>query len=205
MDYQITSKEQLRELVGEPHELAQVKSSPLLTAPLKRYIELSPFLCIGTHGADGCADLSPRGDAPGFVQILDDNTLVIPDRPGNKRQDSVINIIQQPQVSLLFMIPGTLDTLRVNGTAIITTEPGLLERFVVNGKSPALAIVVNVQEALGHCSKALRRSKLWQDDHIPTAAVPTLEEMMNGHLGLDDATLRMVEAAVEDDATNNLY
>jgi PPOX class probable FMN-dependent enzyme len=205
MGYQITTEQQLRDLVGEPHELARYKSAASLSAPLRRYIELSPFLCLGTYGADGSCDLSPRGDAPGFVRIVDDHTLVIPDRPGNKRQDSIINIIHQPHVSLLFMIPGVLDTVRVNGTAIVTTDPALLQPCTVKGKTPSLAIVVTVEEALGHCSKAFRRSRLWQPDYVPTSGVPTLQEMISAHMGLDKDIRQMVDQAIEDDYTNNLY
>ena len=135
--HQITSEEDLRAIMGDPvHELVLVKSSATLTNPMKKYIELSPFVCLGTHGADGSTDVSPRGDAPGFVHILNDKTLVIPDRPGNKRLDSIINIIKQPNMALLFMIPGVLETLRVNGKGIISTDPELLQRFEVKGKPP---------------------------------------------------------------------
>jgi PPOX class probable FMN-dependent enzyme len=204
--HQITSEAQLRAITGEPvHELVVVKSSPTLTAPMRKYIELSPFACLATHGVDGSTDVSPRGDAPGFAQVQDDTTLVIPDRPGNKRLDSVINIINQPQMALLFMIPGALDTLRVNGRAVISSEPALLQRFEVNGKLPQLAIVVTVEEALGHCSKALRRSKLWQQDYVPENKVPSLAELMSGHLQLDNDTTSMLKAAIDDDAHNNMY
>ena len=202
----IESEQQLRELMGEPvHELVVVKSTPVLTEPLKQYISQSPFLCLGTHAGDGSADISPRGDAPGFVHIQNDSTLIVPERPGNKRLDSMLNIINQPQLSLLFMIPGVLDTVRVNGTGAVTADPDVLALFPVNGKLPQLAIVVTVQEALGHCSKALRRSKLWQDDYVPQHKVPTLAEMMSGHLQLDKDTNEMLEAAIEDDAANNMY
>ena len=204
--HEITSETQLRELMGDPvHELVQVKSTPVITPALRSYIEQSPFLCLATHGADGSSDVSPRGDAPGFVHILDERTLVIPERPGNKRLDSVRNIISQPQLALVFMIPGVLETVRVNGRGVISTDPELLALFPVNGKLPQLAIVVTVEEAFGHCSKAFRRSKLWQDDYLPTQKVPTLAEMMAGHLQLDAETTSMLEAAIADDASNNMY
>ena len=205
-DYEITSEAQLRELTGSPvHELVQVKSTPMITPPLRTYIEQSPFLCLATHSADGSSDVSPRGDAPGFVHILDDKTLVIPERPGNKRLDSVVNIINQPQLALVFMIPGVLETVRVNGRGVISTDPDLLALFPVNGKLPQLAIVVTVEEAFGHCSKAFRRSKLWQDDYLPKDKVPTLAEMMADHLQLDADTTNMLEEAIADDAANNMY
>ena len=204
--HHIRSEKELRAITGEPiHELVVVKSSDSLSKPMRKYIELSPFVCLATHGKNGQADLSPRGDAPGFVHVLDDKTLVIPDRPGNRRFDSIVNIINQPNMALLFMIPGVLETLRVNGTGIISTDPELLKRFEVNGKLPLLVIVVTVEEALGHCSKAFRRSKLWESDHLPRSKAPSLAEMMSGHLQLDEDTTSMLEAAIEDDAQNNMY
>ena len=204
--HQITSEVELRALMGEPvHELILAKSTDTITEPMKRYIEQSPFVCLATHGKDGTGDVSPRGDAPGFVHILDDKTLVIPDRPGNKRLDSIVNIINQSELALLFIIPGVLETLRVNGTGVISTDPELLGRFAVNGKLPALVIVVTVEEALGHCSKAFRRSKLWQPDYLPVDKVPSLAELMSGHLQLDADTTDMLESAIEDDALNNMY
>ena len=204
--HHITSEEDLRAIMGEPvHELVMVKSSDSLTGPMKKYIELSPFVCLATHEKNGSSDVSPRGDAPGFVHILNSKTLVIPDRPGNKRLDSVVNIINQPNVALLFMIPGVLETLRVNGKGIISTDPELLQRFEVNGKLPALVIVVTVEEALGHCSKAFRRSKLWQSDYMAKDKAPSLTELMSGHLQLDADTTDMLNAVIEDDAQNNMY
>ncbi len=205
-DHQIKSEAQLRALMGEPvHELVLVKSADTITSPMRVFIEQSPFACLATHGKDDTSDVSPRGDAPGFVHILDDQTLVIPDRPGNKRLDSVVNIINQPELALLFMIPGVLETLRVNGTGTISTDPDLLGLCKVNGKLPALVIVVTVTEAFGHCSKAFRRSKLWQSDYLPKEKVPSLAELMSGHLDLDKDTTDMLESAIEEDATNNMY
>ena len=204
--YQISSEEELRSIMGEPvHELVLIKSSDSLSGPMKNFIALSPFVCLATHGKDGSCDVSPRGDAPGFIHILDDKTLVIPDRPGNKRLDSIVNIIDQPKMALLFMIPGVLETLRVNGSGIVSNDPDLLERFDVNGKLPSLVIVVTVEEALGHCSKAFRRSKLWGTDYLPKTKAPSLTEMMSGHLQLDEDTTKMLDAAIEDDAQNNMY
>lgn len=202
----LESEQQLRELMGDPvHELIVIKSVPVLTEPLQRYIAQSPFLCLATHDKDGASDVSPRGDAPGFVHILDEKTLVIPDRPGNKRLDSIINIIKQPRLALLFMIPGVQETLRINGRGVISTDPELLGLFPVNGKLPQLVIKVTVEEAFGHCSKAFRRSKLWQEDYLPKDKVPGLAEMMAAHLDLDTEMSDMLEAAIEDDAANRMY
>ena len=204
--YQISSEEELRAIMGEPvHELVLIKSSDSLSGSMKKFIALSPFVCLATHGNDDSCDVSPRGDAPGFVHVLDDKTLVIPDRPGNKRLDSILNIINQPNMALLFMIPGVLETLRVNGSGTVSNDPELLERFDVNGKLPSLVIVVTVEEAFGHCSKAFRRSKLWDTDYLPKTKAPSLAEMMSGHLQLDEDTSSILEAAIEDDAQNNMY
>ncbi len=204
-EHHISTEEQLRAITGEPvHELVLVKSADRITEPMRRYLELSPFCCLATHGADGASDVSPRGDAPGFARVINDRTLLIPDRPGNKRLDSIVNIINQPRLALLFMIPGTLDTLRINGRGVITTDPDLLSQCEAQGKQPQLGILVTVEEALGHCSKALRRSRLWQDDYR-AEAVPTLAELMSGHLGLDEPTREFLEAAIDDDARNNMY
>lgn len=206
MSFEITSEESLREILGAPiHESVVTKSTSSLTEPLKVFIRMSPFLALGTCNADGNCDLSPRGDPPGFVHIPDDKTLVIPDRPGNKRLDSIINIISQPRLSLLFMIPGVVETVRVNGTGVISADPEVLAEFPMNGKLPQIAIIVTVEEALGHCSKAFRRSKLWQDDYLPQSKVPTLAEMMTGHMKVDESMMEFMDAAIADDAKNNMY
>ena len=116
-----------------------------------------------------------------------------------------LQLSQQPRLALLFMIPGVLETLRVNGTGVISTDPELLAKFEVRGKLPELVIIVTVEEALGHCSKAFRRSRLWQADYQPETKPPTLAEMMSDHLGLDEETSHMLEHAIEDDAINNMY
>jgi PPOX class probable FMN-dependent enzyme len=124
-------------------------------------------------------DNSPRGDAPGFVEVLDERTLLIPERPGNNRLDSLANIIRNPQVGLLFLIPGVTETLRVNGRARIVTSPQILERFAVNNRTPAVAILVETQEVFLHCSKALIRSRLWQEDaKVDRKVLPSLGRMI---------------------------
>ena len=137
------------------------KCIPSLDRHCREFIERSPFLCIGTSGAGGRADVSPRGDPPGFVQVLDDNTLFIPDRPGNNRLDTMTNIIENPNVGLLFLVPGFDDTLRVNGRATIVRDEALAQAAVVNGKEPKVGIRVEVEEAFLHCAKAFKRSRLW--------------------------------------------
>ena len=206
MAHAITTESALRKLMGDPvHELVVFKSTSVITNPLRRYIERSPFACLATYGADGTCDLSPRGDPPGFVKVLDEKTLFLPERPGNKRLDSIINIIHQSQLSLLFMIPGTLETVRVNGTGVVTIDPQLLARCPVNGKLPTLGVLISVVEAFGHCSKALRRSKLWEGDYVAREGVPTLTEMMSAHLNLDKGMSAQLDQGIENDVRTNMY
>ena len=206
MSYEITTEKALRELLGDPiHELVVAKSTPVLTDPLRRYIEQSPFACLATYGPDGTCDLSPRGDPPGFIKVIDERTLFLPERPGNQRLDSVINIIHHPHLSLLFLIPGTLESVRVNGTGTVTTDPKLLAQCAVNGKLPSLGLLITVQEAFGHCSKALRRSKLWSTDYVAKEGVPTLAEMMSGHLNLDREMSKELGEGIENDLQERMY
>ena len=206
MNYQITSEDQLREMMGEPvHPLVVDKSTPVLSPSIKKFIEMSPFAALATHAPDGSTDISPRGDPPGWVHIKDEKTLVLPERPGNKRLDSVINIIKQPKMSLLFMIPNVLETVRVNGSAIISSDPDLLSLFPINGKLPEIAIVVTIEEALGHCSKAYRRSKLWENDYQPNDRVPTLAELMSDHLQLDLGLSKELDDGIASDVRERMY
>lgn len=156
----------LRALFPPTHALAALKSQPFLDAHAQAFIRRSPFLCLSTQSGDGKADVSPRGDPAGFVRILDQHSLAIPDRPGNNRLDSLINIIANPSVGLLFMIPGFDDTLRVNGRAQVVSEPALLESMRVNDRLPRVAILVQVEEAFLHCAKAFRRAHLWNPAHF---------------------------------------
>ena len=206
MEHQIRSEEQLRTLMGDPiHPLVLDKSTSILSPSIKKYIEMSPFAALATHAPDGSTDISPRGDPPGWVHIRDEKTLVLPERPGNKRLDSVINIIKQPKMSLLFMIPDVLETVRINGSAIISVDPDLLSLFPINEKLPELVIVVTIEEALGHCSKAYRRSKLWEDDFKPTEKAPTLAQLMSAHLDLDKGMSKELDDGIASDVKERMY
>jgi PPOX class probable FMN-dependent enzyme len=151
----------LRALLGEPLPLTRAKVSDRVNRLTRRYIELSPFLLLATSARDGTCDVSPRGDPAGFVRVLDERTLLVPERPGNRLIDSLRNIVQNPRVGLLFVVPGVSDTLRVNGRATLTTDRDLLAPSVVEGKTPKLGILVDVEEAFTHCSKAFLRSDFW--------------------------------------------
>lgn len=157
----IATEEALRAVIGEPTELVCSKIAPRLDALTRQLIERSPFVLLATSNADGHLDVSPRGDPPGFVRILDDETLLVPERPGNRIADSLRNILANPRVGLLFVIPGVGDTFRVNGRATLVTDRTLLEPCAVEEKVPKLGILVDIESAFTHCSKAFLRSELW--------------------------------------------
>jgi len=160
----ITTIEELRQVLPEPHPLVADKEVSELDEHCRAFIERAPFVLIASTDGTGRIDVSPKGDPAGFVRVLDDRTLAIPDRPGNKRADTLVNVLQYPHVGLIFLIPGTKTTLRVRGRARIVRDEPLLESMAVGGKSPQLALVVDVSEALFHCSKCIIRSKLWDSD-----------------------------------------
>lgn len=174
MDF-ITSREALRAHYKPVHDVALKKELPALDHHCRGFIARSPFVLIGSSDAAGNGDVTPKGDRPGFVAILDDTTLAIPDRPGNNRLDTLENIIVNPAIGLLFLIPGMNETLRVNGTAKITLDADLRERLAVDGKAPLSVIVVSVRSAYMHCAKAFMRSNLWKPETWPDrASLPTL-------------------------------
>jgi hypothetical protein len=151
----------LRAVLGEPTATVRNKEMPLLDAHCRRFIELSPMVFIGSAGADGKGDVTPRGDPPGFVTILDDRTLLIPERVGNRRGDTLNNVLAHPNVGMIFMIPGVDETLRVNGRASIVDDPALLAPMALNGKTPKLALRIDITDAFIHCGRALKRARLW--------------------------------------------
>jgi len=163
----VTDEKDLRALLGTPSEVALKKQIAALDGHCRALIAHSPFMLLATAGADGRCDVSPKGDPPGFVRVLDDTHLVIPDRPGNKRLDGMRNILANPHVGLLFLVPARGETLRVNGRACITRDPDLLATLAVDGKVPGLAIGVEVEEVFLHCAKAFKRSGLWEPARWP--------------------------------------
>ena len=160
MGHAITSLEQLAALFGAPAEASLRKETTAVTPQYAAMIAASPFAILATSGPDGL-DASPRGDAPGFVAVEDERTLLLPERRGNNRVDSLRNLVTDPRVALLFLIPGVGETLRVNGRATISIAPSLLERFVVNGKPPKCVLVIAVEAVYFQCARAIHRSKLW--------------------------------------------
>lgn len=170
----IRSEAQLRALLGEPAALTCAKISDRLNAVTRVFVERSPLVCLATSDATGACDLSPRGDPAGFVRILDERTLLIPERPGNRLADSLRNILANPHVGLLFIVPGATDTFRVNGRATITTDAALLAASTLEGKAPRLGVLVDIDEAYTQCSKALLRSQFWDPAHfVDPASMPT--------------------------------
>src|SRR5688572_26573608 len=165
----VTTLDELRDIIGQPGERTLRKERQRLDVHTRAFIARSPMLLMATAGSDGTCDVSPKGDAPGFVLVVDDERLVIPDRPGNKRLDGMQNLLANPRIGLLFIVPGREETLRINGRASITRDPALLERMAVDGKLPLLGIGVEVEQAFMHCAKAFRRSHLWEQGTWPAA------------------------------------
>jgi uncharacterized protein len=175
----VTSEDELRGMLGVPASRSLMKERPALDAHLRAFIAHSPFLLMSTAGADGTCDVSPKGDAPGFVLVLDDRRLVIPERPGNKRLDGMKNLLENPHIGLIFLVPGREETLRVNGRAWITRDPDLLARCAAQGKTPQLAIGVEVEQCFLHCVKAFRRSRLWAHGEWPAPdALPSMAQVL---------------------------
>jgi len=175
----IGAEDALRSLLGEPSALVQSKIADRLNDLTRQFIERSPFLCLATSAVDGSCDVSPKGDPAGFVRILDDRALLLPDRPGNRLADSLRNVLENPHVALLFVIPGVTDTFRVNGRAEIVTDPELLELCAVEGKTPKLAMRIEIEQAYTHCSKAFLRSNLWDPEQfVDRSELPTPGELL---------------------------
>ncbi len=170
---EITTPAELTELVGEPVPRVANKVRTCLHEVDRVWLARSPLCLIATSAADGTCDVSPKGDPPGFTHVLDDTTIVIPDRPGNRRVDGFRNVLSNPQVGLLYLVPGRGDTLRVNGRARLIRDAPFFDELVVKGHRPALALLVDVEEVFYHCSKAFLRSKLWQPESWEPGAAPS--------------------------------
>lgn len=205
----VRDEQALRELFQPTHALAAQKCMGALDRHAQEFIRRSPFLCIGTQNQDGKADVSPRGDPVGFVKILDPHTLAIPDRPGNNRLDTLANILSNPSVGLLFIIPGFDDTLRVNGQARLVTDPEILKDMSVGERVPKLAILVKVGEVFLHCAKAFRRSHLWDPEHFQDRSeMPSLSKIILDQTTgapTDDIEMRKIDDALEDAYRKSLY
>ena len=204
MSESLTSKDAVRAHYGPPGELARRKQLAALDRHARAFIALSPFLVIASADAAGRADATPRGDAPGFVAVIDDSTLLIPDRRGNNRVDTMLNIAENPHVGLLFLVPGIDETLRVNGTAQITTDVSLLAPLAAQGKIPAAGLLVRIEEIFFHCGKALIRSQLWDvERQVERRSFPTLGRIIADQIAGADP--RTCEQAIEESYRDRLY
>jgi uncharacterized protein len=169
----ITSEEQLREVVGHPSDVVANKARTALTQEHRDWLARSPFCMIATAGTDGTCDVSPKGDPPGFTLVLDDRTIAIPDRKGNRRADGFLNVLANPHIGLIYVVPGRADTLRVNGRATLLRDAPFFDDMVVKGHRPVLALLVEVEQVFFHCPKAFMRSNLWQPETWDPDALPS--------------------------------
>ena len=202
----VTSCEELAAIVGTPSPIALRKELKVLDEHMRRFIAHAPFVVMSTHGSDGRCDASPRGDAPGFVHVVDDRTLLIPDRPGNKRFDSFRNILETGRVGLLFLVPGVGETLRVNGSATIIRDETWLTLLSAHGKRPLIAVAVAVEECFLQCAKALLRSKLWgPHERANLQNLPCAAEMFTDHVQMPEFDVAKVQTLLDAAYQNNLY
>ncbi len=201
----IVTREQLRAVLGEPSPRVVSKVIDRIDDHCRAFIARSPFVLLATADGQGKVDVSPKGDPPGFVQVLDAHTLAIPERLGNRLADSFLNILDRPQVGLLFAIPGKAETLRAGGTAQIVRDEWLLERMAVNGRRPKLATVVTVDRLFFHCAKCVIRSQLWQPESWPALdGLSSLAQAIVDHAGLSDS-VQAVQSGLDESYRDRLY
>jgi uncharacterized protein len=204
-DTDICTVEELRAIYRAPGGGAVAKEHPSITAHDRAYIAHATLVMIATTDADGRCDVSPKGGTPGFVAVLDDGTLAIPDLSGNNRLDSIQNLVDNPRVGLLFMVPGLDETLRVNGRTRLSTDPAVLAAAAVGSTVPKLAIVVEPDEVYIHCAKALRRGSVWQPEAWPdTSDMPSVAQMIRDQV-VPDVPVEVIENALEDDYERTLW
>ncbi|MFB3167250.1 pyridoxamine 5'-phosphate oxidase family protein [Neobacillus sp. 179-C4.2 HS] len=202
----IHSEEELRRLIGFPSELVERKMITYLDHNCEEYISKSPFLVISSSDQSGNCDVSPRGDMAGFVKVLNEKYLIIPERPGNKRIDTMRNILANPNVGLLFMIPGLGETLRVNGKACLVRDNELLEQMEVKGRKPLLGIGVEVEECFIHCAKAFKRSGVWDlSSWVDEESLPSAAKMIFEHANIPGSSTESIEERLRESYTKRLY
>lgn len=203
---QVRTAEELAEIIGTPSEFSLRKELKHLDEHMRRFIAHSPFVILSTHAAGGRCDASPRGDHPGFVQVVDQQTLLIPDRLGNKRVDSYRNILETGRIGLLFLIPGLGETLRINGRALLTTDPAWLTSFTVHGKTPKVAVAVEAEECFLQCAKSIIRSKLWEPPQSPPQlTLSCAAEMLHDHVKLPEFDVASVQSLLDEAYRDRLY
>jgi uncharacterized protein len=202
----IQTEEELRAILGYPGELVKNKVINILDGHCRQFISQSPLLMIATSDHEGRCDVSPRGDAPGFVLVLDDRHLVIPERPGNRRMDSLRNLLSNPRAGLIFMIPGLEETLRVNGRAYIVKDEKLLQQMESHGRNPLVGIVIEVEECYSHCAKAFKRSSLWNPESwMSKEKLPNIAQMIADHVKLPGMSAEKVAESLNESYTKRLY
>lgn len=200
----LTTQEAIRAHYGAPSPLSVNKTIRFIDRHAAAFIALAPMVIVASADAEGNCDATPRGDAPGFVKVADPHTLLLPDRRGNNRVDTLLNIAANPRIGLLFLVPGFGETLRVNGRVTISTDPALLEPLAVQGKTPTSAIVLHVEEVFFHCAKAMLRADLWNPERrVPRETLPSLGRIIADQVAGVDA--EGAEAAVEEGYRTRLY
>lgn len=202
--HRIASVEQLRAIIGDPNPAVALKLDTALNAHSRAFIARSPFVVLSTSDATGAQDVSPKGDTPGFVAIEDDRTLLVPDRKGNKLAFGLQNILANPQVGLLFAIPGVNETFRVNGTAELTADPAVLDRLAARGQAALLAIRVTIEQCFFHCGKAFLRSQLWRPEAWPAAERVSFGRIFAEKTGGDEQMARSIDAMIDEDYKTGL-
>jgi PPOX class probable FMN-dependent enzyme len=202
----VRSEAELREIVKEPSQVIWDKDIGRIDEHARTIIAHSPFVLLATSSPEGTCDVSPRGDPAGSVLVLDDHRLVLADRPGNHRLDSFRNILHNPGIGLLFLVPGMNETLRVNGRATVLSDAPFFDDLVVQGKRPRLAILVEVEELYMHCAKAFLRSSLWKPETWPDrTSMPTLGQIFKDQLGIRDAPAKQIDEGLAQDYETNRY
>ncbi|QFG24238.1 pyridoxamine 5'-phosphate oxidase family protein [Actinomadura sp. WMMB 499] len=202
----VTTEAELREIVKEPAQTIWDKDIARIDEHARTIIAHSPFVALATSNTDGTCDVSPRGDPPGSVLVLDDRHLALADRPGNHRVDNFRNVLDNPHVGLLFIIPGMNETLRVNGRATLVADAPFFDDMVVQGKRPRLALLIEVQELYMHCAKAFLRSSLWKPETWPDRGTfPTLGRIMKDQMGIKGVPAKVIDAGLDLDARKNRY
>jgi len=204
MRREVTSVDDLREIVGHPNEYVANKVAKRLSAAQQDWLAHSPLGFVATTDAHGRVDVSPKGDPPGFVHVIDDTTIAIPERPGNKRVDGFVNVLQRPRVGTVFLIPGRGDTLRINGTARIMADAAYFDAMTVDGKRPILALEIDVDEVFFHCAKAFLRSDAWKPETWDPTAVPTVAQLAKA-IKPDMSDQQLEEYYAEDNVRKVLY
>ena len=203
-DYSIKTEEQLRAVIGSPSPMVKLKVMNELDEVTSDFIRHSPFIVLATADAEGNQDASPKGDHPGFIAVEDSRTLLIPERSGNKLAFGYLNILSNPHVGIIFMIPGTNETLRVNGTAELTSDPTICERLTARGAAAKLAIRVHIEQCFFHCAKAFLRSQLWKPETWNPHQIVSFGKQFAAKMGAGDDVAKQVDEAIERDYRENL-